>query len=127
MPGRIVDGQDVVAVYEATQEAVRRARRGEGPSLIECKTHRYLPHCPTVEEERPADVVERMRRHDPIAMLGEQLEKEGRLTEDVKAAMEKEIRRELEDSLRQAELEPRPDPREVFRNVYHEPTEAMGL
>jgi TPP-dependent pyruvate/acetoin dehydrogenase alpha subunit len=53
MPGRTVDGQDVLAVYDATQEAVARARRGEGPTLLECKTYRFLPHYPIFAEDRP--------------------------------------------------------------------------
>jgi pyruvate dehydrogenase E1 component alpha subunit len=127
MPSQIVDGQDVLAVYQATQEAVKRARSGGGPTLIECKTHRYLPHCPDVKEERPAEFVEKMRQHDPIQILGEKLEKDGHLNKGAIEAMEKAIRKELDDSLRQAELEPLPDPKEAFKNIYQESAEVMGI
>jgi TPP-dependent pyruvate/acetoin dehydrogenase alpha subunit len=127
MPGVIVDGQDVVAVYGATQEAVKRARRGEGPTLLECKTHRYLPHCPAEEEERPAEVLEKMRQRDPVKILGDRLECDGRLTKTVIKVMEEEIRKELEDSLKKAGLAALPDPKEVFKNLYNESAEVMGL
>ncbi|MCC6491753.1 MAG: thiamine pyrophosphate-dependent dehydrogenase E1 component subunit alpha [Pirellulales bacterium] len=127
MPGKTVDGQDVLAVYGAAQEAVKRARQGEGPTLLECKTHRYLPHCPSVEEERPPEVLHKMRQRDPLVILGDRLQREGLLSQATIQSMEQEIRQELEDSLEQAEHGPIPEPAEVFHNLYCEPTTAMGL
>jgi TPP-dependent pyruvate/acetoin dehydrogenase alpha subunit len=79
MPGRSVDGMDVLAVYDAVGEAVERARRGEGPSLLECKTYRYYDHVGTSygEEERPADEREHWRSRDPILLLRERLAADG--------------------------------------------------
>ncbi len=127
MPGRVVDGQDVVAVYAATQGAVGRARRGEGPTLLECKTYRFLPHYPIFEEKRPAEEIERWRERDPIEMLGRRLEEEGLLDEQGKLEMEEAIEAELQEAIGEAEGMPMPDPQEVFENVYREPVEAMGL
>jgi len=127
MPGKIVDGQDVLAVYGATQEALQRARRGDGPTLLECKTHRYVPHCPAEEEDRPATVLEKMRHRDPITILGDALDRDGRLNKGAIQAMEREIRKELDESLRMAELEALPDPKTVFDHLYNESAQSMGL
>jgi TPP-dependent pyruvate/acetoin dehydrogenase alpha subunit len=78
MPGVIVDGNDCLAVYEAAKVAVARARSGQGPTMIECKTYRVEPHCGIIADERPDDELEkwagtkndpleRFRRHDVLS------------------------------------------------------------
>jgi pyruvate dehydrogenase E1 component alpha subunit len=127
MPGHIVDGQDVVAVYEATQSAVARARRGEGPTLLECKTYRFAPHYPIFEENRPPEELARWRQRDPITLLGARLKEQGRLDAATIEEMDRAILLELDGAIRQAEATPAPDPQEVFEQIYAEPFQKVGL
>ncbi|MBI2859062.1 MAG: thiamine pyrophosphate-dependent dehydrogenase E1 component subunit alpha, partial [Chloroflexi bacterium] len=82
MPGVIVDGQDVMAVFEAAEKAVRRARAGEGPTLLECKTYRYAGHegaddsWLSAHPYRSAEELAAWKKRDPIALF------EARLLED---------------------------------------------
>lgn len=85
MPGIVVDGQDVMAVHEAVKAAVDRARAGEGPSLLECKTYRYRAHSEgskdTVHTEpRPQEEIEAWKKRDPIELFREQLLGQGVLS-----------------------------------------------
>ncbi|SHE44087.1 pyruvate dehydrogenase E1 component alpha subunit [Desulfacinum infernum DSM 9756] len=119
MPGVVVDGNDVVAVYEAVAEAVDRARRGDGPSLIECKTYRWRGHfegdaC-TYRDE--AEVQSWMAK-DPIKRLREKLLEQGILTEDKDREIRDAIARELEAAVAFAEESPLPAPEEVLEDVY---------
>ena len=128
MPGEIVDGQDVLAVYDATENAIARARAGEGPTLIECKTYRFMSHYPLMmEDSRPADEVARWKKRDPITILGNYLETKGYLDTVTVKEVESTILKELEDAFRQCEATPFADTRKAFTNVYEEPVEAMGL
>ncbi|MDA1189451.1 MAG: thiamine pyrophosphate-dependent dehydrogenase E1 component subunit alpha, partial [Chloroflexi bacterium] len=90
MPGIVVDGTDIAAVYEAVSEAAKRARSGEGPTLIEAMVERYLPHTSDDDDTkyRSAEELEEARKHDPLAILKAQLLQAGALTE----AQDKEIR-----------------------------------
>ena len=124
MPGQIVDGQDVLAVYRATQEAVGQARRGEGPTLLECKTYRFKPHYPIFEEDRPAEEINKWLARDPIDILGSRLKEQGHLDDSAVSAMEQPILQELADALAEAEAAPMPDPKEVFTNICTENTEV---
>ncbi|MBC7359053.1 MAG: thiamine pyrophosphate-dependent dehydrogenase E1 component subunit alpha [Desulfacinum sp.] len=119
MPGVVVDGNDVVAVYEAVAEAVDRARRGDGPSLIECKTYRWRGHfegdaC-TYRDE--AEVQSWMAK-DPIKRLREKLLEQGILTEEKDREIRDAIARELEAAVAFAEESPLPAPEEVLEDVY---------
>jgi len=72
MPGRVVDGNDVIAVYEVTLEAVERARRGEGPTFIEARTYRWLDHgMYYLGPYRPKEEVEEWKKRCPIKRLKE--------------------------------------------------------
>lgn len=78
MPTWVVDGQDVIAVHDAVQEAVARARAGEGPSVVECKTYRFRAHNeggPDVAHygPRPAEEIERWRARDPLVLFRRRL------------------------------------------------------
>jgi acetoin:2,6-dichlorophenolindophenol oxidoreductase subunit alpha len=66
IPGYVVYGNDVLAVYETTENAVRHARAGHGPVLIECKTYRFWPHCMVIPENRAQSEIEGWRNRDPI-------------------------------------------------------------
>lgn len=124
MPGHIVDGQDILAVFDATQTAIARARRGEGPTLLECKTYRFLPHYPIFEEDRPPAELERWKQRDPIAILGQILQARGLLDDAAIAGMNAAIQQELAQAIEIAEATPPPDPVEAFVQVYAEPVEV---
>ncbi|MCA9825341.1 MAG: thiamine pyrophosphate-dependent dehydrogenase E1 component subunit alpha, partial [Dehalococcoidia bacterium] len=85
MPGVVVDGMDAVAVYETAGEAIARARRGEGPTLVEAKTYRYFDHVGVrgmgVVYRDDSEVLE-WRKRDPIDLLGSRLEELGVMTRE---------------------------------------------
>jgi TPP-dependent pyruvate/acetoin dehydrogenase alpha subunit len=121
MPGEIVDGQDVLAVFEATQKAVARARKGDGPTLLECKTYRFLAHYPIFGEDRPPAEIAVWLERDPLAIHGDRLKQGEILDEAAIEEMDKAILQELDDAIEQAERTLPPDPSEVFQSVYAEP------
>jgi TPP-dependent pyruvate/acetoin dehydrogenase alpha subunit len=118
MPGQIVDGQDVEAVYHATQTAISRARRGEGPTLLECKTYRFLPHYPVFDENRPKEERDHWLERDPIRILGDRLSQSGLLNDAAIDQMEQTIRQELDSAIAEVETAAMPDPGQVFTNIY---------
>src|SRR5207302_9269610 len=81
IPGVVVDGNDIFAVYQAANRAIERARSGAGPSLIECKTYRWRAHTERKGQPDPRDPVERegWLRRDPIAQLERRLRDQGYL------------------------------------------------
>jgi pyruvate dehydrogenase E1 component alpha subunit len=118
-PGLVVDGNDVLAVYEATQEAISRARRGEGPTLIECKTYRFLGHSiGDPQEYRTAEEVESWKKKDPVKRCESYL-RQRRLLDDPKV---KEIYRtvgeEIEQAVQFAESSPMPVFGDALASVY---------
>ncbi len=125
MPGVIVDGMDVVAVYETVAEAVARARRGEGPTLIECKTYRYYEHSGVrlgMEAGRSEDEEKIWRARDPIPRLRAQLVEQGTLSEEEADAIVARIKAEMDEAVRFAEESPDPDPSSLLEDVYTEAT-----
>ena len=120
MPGRVVDGQDVLAVWEAANAAVGRARRGEGPSLIECRTYRYYGHHQgdnplryrTVAEEKAA------RSRDCLDRFRAYLLKEGLAEEEILADIDTRNKAQLDEAVAFAESSPLPEPAELFAHVY---------
>jgi TPP-dependent pyruvate/acetoin dehydrogenase alpha subunit len=121
IPGLAIDGNNVVAVYEATKEAVDRARNGEGPTLIECKTYRWHTHFEGEPDtyRDPAEV-EEWRAKEPIGRLKATLVKEGVVTEDEAQAIEQRVMEELEEAVRFAYESPAPDVAEALTDVYAE-------
>ena len=117
MPGPIVDGQDVIAVHEATQEAVARARRGEGPSLLEVKTYRFKPHYPIFDELRPPEEIAKWVARDPLDILAAVLKPPGHLTDEAIAALDSAIMQELDEAIVEAETAAPPDATEVFDHI----------
>jgi len=120
MPGDKVDGQDVLAVREAVLEAAARARRGDGPSLIEAKTYRYRGHSrsdPRVYRTKEEEAYWHGR--DPINLFRDYLLKEGALTEGSFAALQAEVDKALAAAEKFAiEDSPYPNPSEVMDDVY---------
>ena len=127
MPGEVVDGQDVLAVHDATQRAVSRARRGDGPTLLECKTYRYKVHHPHLPEVRPKDEIARWMERDPIEILGDSLEAAGYMDKASIESMDTALREELMEAMRRAEATPPPEPKDAFTQVYSEALERIGL
>jgi len=119
IPGVAVDGNDVLAVYEAAREAVERARRGEGPTLIECKTYRQKGHSRfDPATYRPKEEVETWLKKDPIARLQTRLFEMGVLTEIENQKMVEEAKRAVEEATKFAVESPFPEPEEAFEDVY---------
>ena len=122
MPGAAVDGNDVLAVYEATRNAAARARGGGGPTLVECVTMRVRGHSEADKFSYvPKPLLDEWAARDPIALFVARLRAEGLLPEDIDEAMRTRIAREIEDALAWAEASPEPDPGSVTDGVYAEP------
>ena len=119
MPGEVVDGNDVMAVWAATRRAVERARRGEGPTLLECKTYRWLQHSLRVKgPDRPAEEEAAWRAKCPIARLRRQLVQEKLLDDAGFAAIEAAAAKEVEDAVAFALASPEPPLEEIELDVY---------
>lgn len=122
VPGEQVDGNDVLAVREATQRAVERARAGLGPTLLECQTMRWHGHNEGEEafsgDYRPADELTSWRERDPITALRERLLDWG--THDAAAldTIDTEETERIEEALRFAQQSPEPDPEEALEHVF---------
>lgn len=123
MPAKIVDGQDVVAVHEAVQWGVERARAGEGPSLIECKTYRYRAHSEGARdishyELRPAEEVEAWKKRDPVLLFRDRLLREELATESELDRIEAEAAEEAAAAEKFAMESPAPDASVLADMVY---------
>ena len=119
MPGVIVDGNDVEAVTEAMAAAVARARKGEGPTLIECKTYRHYTHfVGEPDNYRPKTEVSEWKAKDPIKTYAERLLKEGAATQEELDGILREVDAEVEAAVEFAENSPKPHPETVFDDVY---------
>lgn len=122
MPGILVDGNDPVKVYEVTRAAADRARKGEGPTLIEAKTYRFVPHSSDDDDRayRSREEVQEHKKHDPLVMFAERLVKEKIMTKEEQAEMAKEIRKVVDDATNYADKAAFPDPETLGRYVYAE-------
>ena len=109
-PGRSVDGMDVLAVHQATVEAVARAREGAGPSLIECITYRYEPHCMVIPDRRDSEECQMMRELDPIPRFEQYLVDHDVMTQDEQAALRARVQETIEQAAEQADAGALPDP-----------------
>ena len=121
MPGVIVDGMDVVAVHEAAVEAAARARRGEGPSLIEAKTYRFYNHHGVQNlglKYRTDDEVAVWKERDPIFTFEDRLIDAGTASRVELDAVWAELRANIDTAIQFAEDSPLPDPEAVLDDVY---------
>jgi TPP-dependent pyruvate/acetoin dehydrogenase alpha subunit len=119
IPGLIVDGNDVLAVFQAAREAVGGARRGKGPSLIECKTMRMRGHSEHDDASYvPRELLEEWRAKDPIQRFEARLREGGVLTSERETQVTRRITEELETAVAWAEASPFPDGRDVEQGVY---------
>jgi TPP-dependent pyruvate/acetoin dehydrogenase alpha subunit len=121
MPGYVVDGNDVLAVYTATQEAVRRARAGEGPTLLECKTWRRHQHAfrdVVAVDKRPPDQIAHWAARDPLEGFERYLLERGIMTADQLADVGQTVDQDLVDAVAFAEASPFPAPEEALEDVF---------
>ncbi|MEM1983223.1 MAG: thiamine pyrophosphate-dependent dehydrogenase E1 component subunit alpha [Sulfolobales archaeon] len=119
IPGVVVDGNDVIAVYKTTLEAVNRARRGEGPTLIEARTYRWLDHgMYYLGKYRSENEVSMWRQRCPIKILKERLVSEGISTELELLNMEDRVVREIDEAVKFARESEEPDLEFVKQFVY---------
>jgi pyruvate dehydrogenase E1 component alpha subunit len=119
IPGLTVDGNDILAVYGAARDAVSRARRGEGPSLIECKTMRIRGHSEHDDASYvPKEMLEAWRAKDPIRQYEARLRESGILDAAGDAEMTRRIANELEAAVAWAEASPFPDAKDLEQGVY---------
>jgi TPP-dependent pyruvate/acetoin dehydrogenase alpha subunit len=119
IPGRVVDGNDVAAVYEAARESVERARKGGGPTLLELKTYRLLGHGSTDKQLYvPAEELAYWRGRCPVARLQAELMDRGVLDEAALARLESEVSEIVEASAAFALTSPWPAPEEALEDVY---------
>ena len=124
MPGIQVDGNDVLAVYAAAQEAVERARNGEGPTLIECVTYRLMMHTTADDPKRyrTDEEVERWNQRDPLPRFEKYLTDKGLLSAEKRRQIESDVMEEIQAAIVRAEkkMEAMGDPVDMFNNAYAE-------
>ena len=122
MPGVVVDGSDVLACYRVAKEAVDRARRGEGSTLIEAKVIRLTAHSSDDQQTKYRDPEElaRLSSKDPLPKFRSQLQDAGVLTEELQATVEAEIKAEVDEATDYSENAADPDPRTAMKWVYAE-------
>jgi acetoin:2,6-dichlorophenolindophenol oxidoreductase subunit alpha len=120
IPGFVVDGNDIVAVHQATIRAVERARSGGGPTLIECKTYRQRAHTERRGQPDPRDKteIEGWKQKDPIALLERQLRDQGALDDAGLQAIERDVMGALEAAIAFAEASPFPLPEQATDDVF---------
>jgi pyruvate dehydrogenase E1 component alpha subunit len=119
MPGDSVDGMDPEAVHDAVARAVKRARAGEGPTLLEMKTYRYKGHSMSDPQKyRTKEEVEEYKEKDPIEIVKNILLTEHNLTEEDIEVINERVRLEVEESVKFAEESPWPSDDELLKDVY---------
>jgi pyruvate dehydrogenase E1 component alpha subunit len=119
MPGVTIDGNDVLAVYEAACSAVERARKGEGPTLLECKTYRHKGHSRVDPAKyRAKEEVEEWLNKDPIKRLKDKTLQDHIFTEHEIGKIEREAMAKVEEAVKFAVESPYPAPEEALEDVY---------
>jgi pyruvate dehydrogenase E1 component alpha subunit len=119
MPGEIVDGNDIAAVYRAAQRAIRRARSGEGPTFIECKTMRMHGHSEHDSAKYvPRELLDEWKRKDPILRVERLLAELGYADEAVFHEVEERVKKEVEAGVEFAEQSPLPEGPEALEGVF---------
>jgi pyruvate dehydrogenase E1 component alpha subunit len=119
IPGLIADGMDVLDVYEKTREAVGRARRGDGPTLIECKTYRFMGHSRfEASSYRAKEEVEEWKKKDPILNFSEYLQRRCGISKEQIQDLDREVEQEIEQAVLFAEQSPDPGPLDYQDYIY---------
>ncbi len=121
IPGGVIDGNEVIAVYETVGKAVDRARRGEGPTLVECKTMRIRGHYEgDPESYRSKDEVQEWKKKDPLDQFTRKLLEDGVLGPREVETKRAQFMKEIEEAVQFAKEAPYPDPREVTADVFYQ-------
>jgi 2-oxoisovalerate dehydrogenase E1 component alpha subunit len=122
IPGIVVDGNDVLACYVASRDAVARARAGDGPTLIEAKVHRLTAHSSDDQQTkyRSEEELAEERTKDCVPQFQRQLREAGILTDEVEGRLTAEIKGIVDEATEYAEAQPDPDPSTATRHVYVE-------
>ena len=121
MAGEEVDGMDVLAVRAATQRAIKRARAGEGPTLLECLTYRFRGHSLADPDELRAEEEKQFwAKRDPLKALEKDLTSESLVSAEELRAIEKEIDAEVNDCVEFALAAAEPNPNELTRYIWAE-------
>jgi pyruvate dehydrogenase E1 component alpha subunit len=119
IPDITVDGNDVIAVYEAVGQAVTRARKGRGPTLVECKTYRWHGHYEGDRQSyKPKEEAEEWKKRDPILAFKRRLLEMGTVTEKEIDKIDHEIGEEIEGAVKFAQESPNPAPEETLEDVF---------
>ena len=119
IPGMTVDGQDPFAVYESSGEALARARKGEGPTLLECQTFRFAGHYVGDQQTyRTKEEIEECWKNDPIGHFRNKLVEMGVMTEKDCEEIQNELGREIDDAVKYAEESPYPEGEETLSGVF---------
>jgi len=128
-PGVVVDGNDVLACYAAMRDAHERARAGEGPTLVECKTYRFLGHTSDDDDKtyRSRDEVDEARHDDPIVRFSAYLAANGILDDVAGETIRAEAKSRIEDAIAQAWEAPDPVPASALRHVFAEDTDPQPM
>jgi pyruvate dehydrogenase E1 component alpha subunit len=128
MPGLRVDGTDVLAVYEATREAVTRARAGEGPTFIEALSYRTAPHATADDPRAYIDLerVEEEKKRECVGRYEAYLRRAGILHDDLADSIRAEAAQLMREGIAAAEAEPPPDPGLVFERAFVDPPASFG-
>jgi pyruvate dehydrogenase E1 component alpha subunit len=120
IPGVTVNGMNVIDVFEATNQAVKRAKKGLGPTLIECKTYRYYEHYGSSTDSfyRTKEEREQWKQRDPIKNFKIRLVNDGVLTEDELYGIDKKIKIEIDEAVKFAEESPNPNPEDALEDLF---------
>jgi 2-oxoisovalerate dehydrogenase E1 component len=120
IPGIAVDGNDVLAVYQAAEEAVARARAGNGPTLIECKTYRTRAHSEGMRDAgyRTLEEIESWKKRDPVAMFRQKLLEDEEAGEPELVAIETDVQNTVTSAAQYAQQSPYPEPASALTHVF---------
>jgi pyruvate dehydrogenase E1 component alpha subunit len=122
MRSAVADGMDVLSVYEAVSEAVERARKGHGPTLVECKTYRFRGHHEgdpkKGETYRTREEMDEWEKRDPITRLGDRIIRDRKATQADLDAINQETMKEIEDAVAFAKESPSPKPEDVTSYLF---------
>lgn len=119
MPGVVVDGNDVLAVYKVAKKAIEAARAGKGPTLIECKTMRMRGHAGHDPAKYvPKELLAEWEKRDPIKLYEKVLLEQNILNEAKITEIDQKVQTEIEEAVKFSQESPWPDPQDVIKDVY---------
>ena len=119
MPSFVVDGMSVEAIHYAIAEASERARKGDGPTLLDIRTYRYKGHSMSDPQKyRTKDEVEDYKDKDPISKVLKTIKDNNLATDDQIKIIQDEVKQTVEESIKFAEESPELDPHELYEDVY---------